>query len=72
MRVGLLGPQPQDKLTASLNGVALPLQATALQEIPLELGALKTANQLEVKLAQPSTNPRLALGFAALVVETQK
>jgi len=70
LRVGLLGVQPEDKVTANLNGIAIPLQPTALQEIPLDLGALKETNQLEVKLAQPSTNSRLALGFAALIFET--
>ncbi|MEI6503396.1 MAG: hypothetical protein WCP21_20480, partial [Armatimonadota bacterium] len=70
LRLGLLGPLPEDKLTATLNGVAIPLQPIALQEIPVDPGALKATNQLEVKLAQPSTNPRLAVGFASLILET--
>jgi hypothetical protein len=70
LRVGLLGPTAEDKLTASFNGAAVPLQPTALQEIPLALGAIRDANRLEVKLAPPSTNPRLAVGFASLILET--
>lgn len=71
LRVGLLGPEATDVLGARLNGVELPLQATALQEIPLPAGAVKESNELEVYLKQPSANPRLALGFASLVVETR-
>lgn len=72
LRIGLLGAQPEDKVTASFNGVAVPLQATALQEIPLDSPNLKEVNLLALTLGQPSTNPRLALGFASLVLETAR
>lgn len=72
LRVGLLGPEAKDVVGARLNGVELPLRASALQEIPLAAGTVKESNELEVYLKQPSANPRLALGFASLVIETRQ
>lgn len=72
LRVGLLGAEATDLLGGRLNGTELPLQATALQEIALPAGLVKESNTLEVYFKQPSANPRLALGFASLVVETRQ
>lgn len=71
LRVGLLGSQPGDKLSATLNGVPLLLQPTALQDLPVDARTLKGDNELRVNAA-PADNPRLALGFAALVFEEAK
>ena len=70
LRIGLLGPEEGDVLAAKLNGESLTLAPVPLQEIPLDPGKLNTSNQLEVSLAKPTGNAKLALGFAAIVVRS--
>ncbi|HIE52273.1 MAG TPA: hypothetical protein EYP85_10985 [Armatimonadetes bacterium] len=72
LRVGLLGPEGTESLGARFNGNDLPLKATAIQDLPLEPAALQPKNRLEVWLREPAANPRLALGFASVVVETTR
>lgn len=71
LRVGLLGPAGGEALHATLNGVPIPLEPTSLQEIPLDKTTLQPLNTLRIELEQPADNPRLALGFASLVVQTE-
>ena len=70
LRLGLLGPEGTEPLTASFNGKDLPIKATALQEVSLDPAAIQPKNEVKLWLRQPVDNPKLALGFAAVVVET--
>jgi len=70
LRIGLLGPDETESLRAQLNGAALELRPTALQDLPLDAATLKPENTLEIKLAQPVDNSKLAVGFASIVLET--
>jgi hypothetical protein len=70
LRIGLLGPEGNESLRARLNGAALELKPTALQDLPLDASTLKPGNTLGIELAQPADNPKLAVGFASIVLET--
>jgi len=70
LRVGLLGPAGDEDLVARLNGTDLPLAPIAIQDRPIEAGKLGDANRLEVALTEDAGNPKLALAFASIVVET--
>ncbi len=72
LRLGLLGAEGDERLSLSLNGAELPVRATALQEIELQGGAVQASNVVELSLAQPADNPRLALGFASIVTEVDR
>ena len=72
LRLGLLGPDGNERLSARLNGVDLPAKPTVLQQIPLDPGVLKPDNTLEIRLTVPTDNPRLALGFASLILEATR
>jgi hypothetical protein len=67
LRLGLLGPDGGEKLLADLNGRPVAVAPSALQEVPLEAGALAPTNTLTLRLAEPAANPRLALAFASIV-----
>jgi hypothetical protein len=70
LRLGLLGPDGSESLRLVLNGKTIPIQATALQELPVDSGLLKEANRMSLTLDQPTENPKLALGFVSLVQAT--
>ena len=72
LRIGLLGPSPEDKLRATFNGMEVRLTPAAWQELPLEATVVRDENVLEVARREPGSNPRLALAFAALVTETRR
>jgi hypothetical protein len=72
LRVGLLGPGGEESLHATFNDVPISLKPTALQEIPLDAKLLKRQNTLVISLAQPTDNPKLALGFASVVLSTME
>jgi hypothetical protein len=67
LRLGLLGATGAENLVGTLNGVPLAVAATALQDIPLDGGRLAAQNRVQVALGQAVDNPRLAVGFAAIV-----
>ena len=71
LRLGLLGPEGTEPLAASLNGADLPVRPTALQDVPLDGAVLREANELRVWLREPVDNPRMAVGFASVVVQTR-
>ena len=71
LRLGVLGTEGDEPLRCRLNGQQIDVKATALQDVPLDARALRARNTLEVGLREPVDNPRLALGFAAIVVESQ-
>jgi hypothetical protein len=70
LRLGLLGPDGQEPLKLMLNGTAVPIQATALQQAPIADGLLKGTNTITLSLTGPVNNPQLALGFVSLVQTT--
>lgn len=72
LRIGLLGPEGGEQIAARFNGKEVAISATALQEIPLDPGAVQQVNRLEVWLRRAADNPKLALGFASLVEETDR
>ncbi|MBM3474527.1 MAG: hypothetical protein FJX75_14785 [Armatimonadetes bacterium] len=72
LRLGLLGAEGSEKLAGRLNGAEVAVLPVALQDIPLAPGALKPDTTLELKLAEPADNPRLALAFASITLETAR
>jgi hypothetical protein len=70
LRVGLLGPDGEESLQATFNDEPISLKPTALQEITLDARQLKRQNTLVISLAQPTDNPKLAFGFASVVLNT--
>lgn len=66
VRLGLLGPEGTEQLTATLNGKALSLAATELQDLALPPATVQDENVLE--LTTEADNPRLAVAFASLIV----
>jgi hypothetical protein len=70
LRLGLLGPEGNENARATINQASVQVRPVALQDIPLEPGLLKANNTVEVRLAEPTGNPRLALAFASVVLET--
>ena len=70
LRLGLLGTEGDEPLLCRLNREQIDVRATALQDVLLDARALRQRNALEVCLSKPVDNPRLALGFAAVVVRT--
>jgi hypothetical protein len=72
LRLGLLGPEGNEKLIGQLNGAEIAVQPVAMQDISLEPGLLKTNNVLELRLAEPVDNPRLALAFVSIILESAK
>ena len=68
LRLGLLDPEGDEQLVARLNGRQLPVVADVLQEISLEPQLLQPQNQLEIRVEATAVNPRLAVGFASIVV----
>lgn len=69
LRLGLLGIGKQDAVGVRLNGTELSAAATALQDLPLQAGALHGDDELQVWLKRPAAQPTAALAFAALVTE---
>jgi hypothetical protein len=63
------GSDVDESLSARFNGHELPISAKVLQEIPLDPGSIRPTNQLEIQLNRAVDNPRLAVGFASIVVE---
>ena len=72
LRVGLLGPDGGESFQATFNDVPIALKPIAFQEIPLDSKFLKTRNTLILSLAEPTDNPRLALGFTSIVLKTRQ
>ncbi len=70
LRVGLLGPNGDEPLAASLNGALVPVEPTALQEYAIPGEQLRDTNSFTISPAKPVDNPRLALGFVSLVQTT--
>jgi len=70
LRLGLLGPVPDDRIAARLNGRPVPIVPASLQDAPVDKSMLNERNVLEVVNQSGKSNPRLALGFAALVFES--
>ena len=71
LRVGLLGCEGTEELSATLNGTPLALEPVALQDVSLDAGRLGTGNRLEVSVSQETANPRLALAFASVVLRRE-
>jgi len=69
LRIGLLGPEGDDSLAVRLNGQSLAMAPVALQDLPLDPAKLTRSNRLEVHVSKPTSNHRLALGFASVVLE---
>ncbi len=69
LRIGLLGPEAGDRLSAQLDGETIAVASKALQDIPLPKGASPGTRSLRVSLTEPTENAKLALGFASIVVE---
>jgi hypothetical protein len=67
LRLGLLGPEGDESVRLLLNGKAIAIHATAFQEVPVDGGLLQESNTISLALDKPADNPRLALGFVALV-----
>ena len=72
VRLGLLGPEEGDRLAARLNGESLAVAPVPLQEIAVGQEQLRPSNRLEVSLGAPTDNPKLALGFASVVVRSKQ
>jgi hypothetical protein len=72
LRVGLLGPEGRETFTARLNGRELPLKAAILQEIPWQAQHLRRENQLQITLRSSGKNDKLAVGFAAIVIQDEE
>jgi hypothetical protein len=67
LRIGLLGPQGDESLALTFNGKTLPINPTAIQEIPLPTSDLSPQNHVQIILQKPTHNPRLAIGFLSLI-----
>ncbi|MBI2297769.1 MAG: hypothetical protein HYU66_02240 [Armatimonadetes bacterium] len=67
LRLGLLGPAVGDGVGVTFNGRPLEATATALQDLAVPADAVKAENVVEVTGQPAQVNPRLAVGFAALV-----
>ena len=72
LRIGLLGPEGDESLSAQFNGHELPVSAKILQEIPLDPSSIRPTNQLEIHLDRAADDSRLAVGFASIVVEEER
>ena len=66
LRLGMLGPEPTDSISCTMNGTRIPVGATALQDVAIPPGLLKQTNRLVIRAEQSAPNPRLALGFASV------
>jgi len=71
LRIGLLGPEGNEPLWARLDGHDLTVRPVPLQEIPVALADMGPSATIELGLSAPVDNPRLALGFISLVVQTE-
>lgn len=70
--MGLLGPDGEESPQATFNDVPISLKSTALQEIPLDAKLLKRQNTLVISLARQTDDPKLALGFASVVLSSME
>ena len=72
LRLGLLGTTGKEPIACTWNGMELPIKPVALQQIALPSKEVQAENGCELRVDRAVDNPRLALGFAALVAETEE
>ena len=69
LRIGLLGSEGHEALRATVNGVALEVKPTGVQDIRIDAASLGAENIFAIELTKEVENPKLALGFASVVLE---